>query len=115
MTKKYKFRYQSEIYREYSGGYNPEVDWWVMASSEDAAFSKLLRRARQNYGPDADIDETLIKNYGEYIPKQSSSEAQSMNNTRDVFIKPGKCPECGTQLTDGGFCPICDLGEKDYD
>ena len=27
----------------------------------------------------------------------------------------GKCPECGTQLTDGGFCPICDLGEKDYD
>ena len=61
MTKKYKFRYQGEIYREYSGGYNPEVDWWVMASSEDAAFSKLLRRARQNYGPDADIDETLIK------------------------------------------------------
>ena len=23
------------------------------------------------------------------------------------------CPNCGERLTDGGYCPVCDLGETD--
>lgn len=35
--------------------------------------------------------------------------------TEEILPEPPVCDKCGTRLTDGGFCPVCDDGASDLD
>lgn len=66
-----------------------------------------LKSIGRNYKFDKYTDEQLY-----YIWQKESAKAQK-KVTADITAEPRTilyCDECGTQLTDGGFCPVCDDG-----
>lgn len=71
-----------------------------------------LKSIGRNYKFDKYTDEQL------YHIWQKESEKASKVKVVDEPIEPRTilyCDECGTQLTDGGFCPVCDDGANDLD
>lgn len=46
-------------------------------------------------------------------PRCISSTGYPDDFSEDELKSYSVCPNCGERLTDGGYCPICDLGEED--
>lgn len=68
----------------------------TQAVSEGKAYANLLFRL----GPGADI----LKQHIRKVESEIDFPEETCYNT---------CEYCGTRLTDGGDCPVCDFGETD--
>ena len=75
-----------------------------------------LKSIGRNYKFDKYTDEHLY-----YIWQKESAKTTNASKKLSIETKPTVsrevlyCDECGTQLTDGGFCPVCDDGAEDLD
>lgn len=71
-----------------------------------------LKSIGRNYKFDKYTDEQLY-----YIWQKESAKASKKTPVEEPM--PSRdiqyCDECGMQLTDGGFCPVCDDGAEDLD
>ena len=67
-----------------------------------------LKSIGKNYRFDRYTDEQLYQIWKKESAKISSTKIPT-NHRMALY-----CDRCGTQLADGGFCPICDDGEEDY-
>ena len=106
----HKFKYDGPVYKYDT--YVEDVHLETEAATFDKAIQNFKHQLKELYKSSSyiyNIDETLIE------PDGYSQE------TLNQFYKlmyddeaPQYCSKCGTPLTDGGYCPICDDGEEDY-
>lgn len=83
------------------------------AVSKKQAINNILYRLKVNYGFYTNNDLTLDDYYLEEVPDTQKIYRDEIKEiTKQGHIK--KCDNCGTQLTDSGECPVCDLGDIDY-
>lgn len=82
----------------------------INESSRRQELIKNLKSIGRNYKFDKYTDDQL------YHIWQKESEKARKKVTVNIPAKPRTilyCDECGTRLTDGGFCPVCDDGAED--
>lgn len=100
---KYRYIGPAYMYEKYLGQFKLET----MAVSEDKALCNIRKQVADSIG--YDIDKVRIRVEPKYL---------ELANVATDHSKPTQfykvCRKCGTRLTDGGYCPICDDGEEDY-
>lgn len=105
------YRYEGPIMR-----FGKTIVWeWddnTQASSPAKALNNLRFKAGKYLGLDVDSHNVRIE-----LDPDCLEEIDDDNDYLDDLIdskEKSTCDKCGTKLTDGGCCPICDDGEEDY-
>lgn len=87
------YRYDGPVY--YQGStIKDHIRITLEASSRKQAAARMNYIVRKDYGPIAAIKQSLIQ-------------------VVDLH-QPQYCQKCGTQLTDGRYCPSCDDNDDSY-
>jgi rubrerythrin len=73
-----------------------------------------IKNSGRNYNFDKYSDAHLYRIW-ERIQKEDAQKTAEAEYYKLLDIKQQKtCSVCDTRLTDGGKCPVCDIGEEDY-
>lgn len=87
------------------------------AVSKNKAISNILSQVRADLGLTQSyklfLDTTLITTTPPHDTGEKSTHEPEVWHSKNNDI-PRYCEKCGTQLNDGGTCPVCDDGETDY-
>lgn len=82
--------------------------------TREQMISELHKAGKKFYFPKY-TDGQIYNMYMKYVvnaPK-AVDDTVSVEQEPEVFEEKPTCPDCGTRLTDGGYCPKCDDGEED--
>ena len=89
-----------------------EWDDNTQASSPAKALNNLRFKAGKYLGLDVGSHNVRIE-----LDPDCLEEIDDDNDYLDDLIDSEEkhiCDKCGTRLTDGDYCPVCDDGEEDY-
>ena len=111
--KKQTYMYSGPISR-----FGKVVEWdWegtTKAVSEKEALSHLAFKAGKHLGLDVGSHNVKIELDPDCVYKTQDEDASYFDDIPRNKTTGPTCDKCGTQLTDGGYCPVCDDGEQDY-
>ena len=99
----------SETYIYYGGFYDinhrkvlPDEFFTTTANSIGEAKSHILKQAKDALGMPV-------------YYKLSMIHPDNLSSTQPLDVEDNHyCEECGSRLTDGGYCPICDDNDEEY-
>lgn len=89
------YRYNGSVADKFGNIRIRDVEFTTAANSVEEAKRNILYQAKRRLG----------------LRSTASLKLCSPNAIREVEVEPIKqirhCPHCGTQLSDGGYCPKC--------
>ena len=106
---KIKYYYNGPVYK-FNDIYREKWSGNTYAVSEKQALNQLTYQFKQE---DSWVVDTAFHLDPKYLTSDNVTiKTQKINSTKpQVEIK--YCPNCGTRLTDGGYCPVCDDGDEE--
>lgn len=93
-----------------------EWDWGdtTQAPSKAKALSQLAFKAGQYLGLDVGTHHVKIELDPDCVYETQDEDESYFDDVSHSEVAAPVCDKCGTPLTDGGYCPVCDDGEQDY-
>lgn len=79
----------------------------------DALISNI-KAAGKRYNFNAYSDSQLYRMWQRIQEDEQYKDIELEYAELTTATKRETCDNCGTELTDGGYCPVCDDGEEDY-
>lgn len=106
---KIKYYYTGPVYK-FDNIYREKWSGNTYAVSEKQALNQLIYQFKKE---DGWVVDTAFHLDPKYLTSDNlDMKPQKVNSTKpQVEIK--YCPNCGTRLTDGGYCPVCDDGDEE--
>lgn len=106
---KIKYYYTGPVYK-FDNIYREKWSGNTYAVSEKQALNQLIYQFKKE---DGWVVDTAFHLDPKYLTSDNlDMKPQKVNSTKpQVAIK--YCPNCGTRLTDGGYCPVCDDGDEE--
>ena len=71
-----------------------------------------IKKSGHNYNFDKYSDEQLYRIW-QRIQMDQQEEQDALRDYYNSKVEKPTCDNCGTSLTDGGYCPVCDDGAED--
>ena len=86
------------------------------AMTREQMISELQKAGKRFYFPKY-TDGQIYNMYMKYVVNAPKvvDDTIAVEQEPEVFEEKPTCPDCGTRLTDGGYCPKCYDGEEDMD
>lgn len=112
-----QYTYNGRPFRTNSDTPLPFMELTTYANSEAKAASNFKYQIRKQCGlprtENITLDESDITFIDlDYYNRNYYDETWDIDEP--ISSENKTCEICGTPLTDGGYCPVCDDGEKDY-
>lgn len=101
---KYIFSYEGPVWR-----FEQLITDYIELETEATSFKEAANNFRSQAAwalRDRGVRRTNARINPEYISK---------GNKVTAVVDVKYCPICGERLTDGGYCPVCDIGENPDD
>lgn len=106
---KIKYYYTGPVYK-FDNIYREKWSGNTYAVSAKQALNQLIYQFKQEDG-------WVVDTAFHLDPKYLTSDNLDMKTPKVNSTKPQVeikyCPNCGTRLTDGGYCPVCDDGDEE--
>lgn len=106
---KIKYYYNGPVYK-FNDIYREKWSGNTYAVSEKQALNQLTYQFKQEDG-------WVVDTAFHLDPKYLTSDNVTIETPKVTLNKPQVeikyCPNCGTRLTDGGYCPVCDDGDEE--
>lgn len=109
---KFKYFYSGPVYK-FNAIYQENWAGDTWAVSDKQALNQLTYQFKKQSGWVADTAFHLDPNY---LMRDGSQVITPKKEDPKVIAKPREikyCDKCGTRLTDGGYCPVCDDGDEE--
>lgn len=104
-----KYYYTGPVYK-FDNIYREKWSGNTYAVSAKQALNQLIYQFKQEDG-------WVVDTAFHLDPKYLTSDNLDMKTPKINSTKPQVelkyCPNCGTRLTDGGYCPVCDDGDEE--